>query len=198
MSYSSSWDKKPTVDVYPYRVNEGRVCHNCVAGFPTSSFGVCSGLCLMCTEINSQRPVSPPRRFPASEGARCVKCKVVQIKNSNFGIYRSTCKICDPLIVPLIQRCIACDTYKKFCWNNVCRGCRVGKYFCENVGDFFASEKEHWELCYCLPYDDRCKRREKRKEREINVSRTVISQPSGEYVNNGEANTPSTSSAATQ
>lgn len=142
MPFPKEWDSKVTVCVYPHKIEDAVVCHNCYCFFNKNLLNSCTGLCVKCTELNF---VDSVKKVGTN---KCVPCTNRTI---NMGIIRVGCQKCASSVrQPLRQRCLGCDTYTQDCWNNVCPQCRAGRYLCEKVGCLYSDANCHFRECWCL------------------------------------------------
>lgn len=146
MPFPKEWDSKVKICVYPCKIEDSVVCHNCYCSYSKSLLNPCTGLCANCVTVNSEQSLKKMYTNKCETCANMVKNNAI-----NMGIIRDRCINCVSTVCqPLIQRCIACNTYSQDCWNNVCRHCRANKYLCENVGCLYSDQNHHFRKCWCL------------------------------------------------
>lgn len=150
MPFPKEWQSKPVVPAYPFSANGTIVCHNCYVSWAKQYINPCTGLCVKCKEENPVAIREVQEKSPGMhQEHECYKC-LQPLKRRNFGINRDICDSCKAHH-PLRQRCLACNKYYDDCWNNVCSKCRViAEIFCENVGHFYSSSRDHDKECWCV------------------------------------------------
>lgn len=72
MPFTKQWDSKPKVCVYPYRIGENVICHNCQGGWPKEHLNPCTGLCKECIKKNRDTVHNTPTVAPLK--SRCIRC----------------------------------------------------------------------------------------------------------------------------
>lgn len=151
ISYPEMWKSKPLQLVFPSRIREAVMCHNCLRWTGSNNINTCTGLCPECIKENPSPialPLLPPPTGRTSARV-CKKCRK-DISSTNFGIFREICEAC-MVVLPLKQRCTCCKMYNENCWNHICADCRSAGILCEKVGWIFRAGKEHHDrVCWCL------------------------------------------------